>query len=67
MWKLRSDAYRKTIFLDNMTVLMSLVIFNSASVVSHNIATYATHSFLLLIYLSFHVFHVFIASVYHFK
>ena len=46
MWKSRSDAYYKIIFLDNMTT-MSLLTFDFASVVSHYKATYDTHSFLI--------------------
>ena len=48
MWKLWTKTYRKIVFLDNMTILLSLLthFINFATVLLHYITTYDINSFL---------------------
>ena len=46
IWKLWSNTYHKIVFLDNVTMLLSLLThFNFSSVFSYYLATYDTHYF----------------------
>lgn len=66
MWKSRSNAYHKIIFLDNMTII-TFIEFRFC--VSRATYSYLWYPFFLcyLIYLSFHVSSAFILSDQHFE